>query len=72
MRIFSKQTSITFLDRVNQEHARPVIEMKENVENMHNEGLTTHQMKAKGCGGHSLFSDNVGKVINPKYGYDDV
>ena len=65
--IFSKKTAISILDQVNKDHARAINEMKVNIEVMYSKGLTTREMKAKGYGGHSLFSDNVGKVINPRY-----
>ena len=64
---FSKKTAIAILDKVNEDYAKPILDMKLMIEKAYIEDVTKREMKARGCGGHSLFSDNVGKVINPRY-----
>ena len=66
---YSKQTAIDILDRVNEDHAEEVIKMKVKVEELHSGKLTFREMKSRansGASGISLFSDNVGKIVNPR------
>ena len=69
--LYSKQTSVTILDRVNKDFARIIVEEKEKVENMYNTCQITERgsrpSSNTGASGYGLFSDNVGKVINPRY-----
>ena len=58
------------IDRVNEDFNKKILDMKVNVEEMVSGSLTKREMKSKsklGAGGFSLFGDNVGKVINPRY-----
>ena len=64
---YSKQTSVEIVDRVNEDHCREILDMKMKVEEAYSRGMTSRQMKATGCGGFSLFSDNVGKGIQPRF-----
>ena len=52
---------------MNEDHAKEIVKMKMKIENAYNVGLTNRQMKASECGGYSLFSDNVGKGIQPRF-----
>ena len=57
------------MDRVNEDFAFKILMMKSKVEDMLSRKLNHRAMKKlayNGAGGFSLFSDNVGKIINPR------
>ena len=68
--LFSQKTTVDLIDRVSEAHAEKVEDMKDKVESMLRSSRTNREKSAlasAGAFGFSLFGDNVGKVINPRF-----
>ena len=68
----SQKTAVSLVDQVNVAHAWQLEEMKERVETMLSTGRNSREkssMASAGASGFSMYGDNVGKVINPRYGF---
>ena len=67
--LFSQQTTIQLVDKINEAHAWEIEDMKQSVETMLRTSNTNREKRAlatSGAFGFSMFGDNVGKVINPR------
>ena len=61
------------VDKVNESHAWKIEDMQVKVGEMLATSVTAREKSAcasAGAEGFSLYSDNVGKVINPRWVYD--
>ena len=66
---FSQKTAAQIADKVNDEHAWKIEEMKGKVETMLSSAVTNRErgaLASAGAYGFCLFGDNVGKVVNPR------
>ena len=66
---FSQKTAAQIADKVNEEHAWKIEEMKGKVEQMLSSSVTNRERGAQASAGayeFCLFGDNVGKVVNPR------
>ena len=68
--MYSQKTAVSLVEQVNVAHAWKIEEMKGKVETMLRTCKTSRERSAlatAGASGFSMFGDNVGKVINPRY-----
>ena len=68
--LFSQKKTVQLIDKVNEAHALKIEEMRDKVETMLRSSRTNRERSARasaGAFGFSMFGDNVGKVINPRF-----
>ena len=67
---FSQKKTIQLVDKVNEAHAWETEAMKDSVEVMLKSSQTHREKSARanaGLVGFSMFGDNVGKIVNPRF-----
>ena len=69
----SHKKAVEMVDKVNESHAWKIEDMQVKVGEMLATSVTAREKSAcasAGAEGFSLYSDNVGKVINPRWVYN--